>query len=110
MEALPLYTPEVLPGYDLTPATSISPSTRPSSPVSSLTREYARYNYSYRSERMELDLGTRKWGTKLPAYGRAAQIQGTLTVHSFKHVDRIVVRVSTPAQYQVQLTNTACSS
>ncbi|KAH7325499.1 hypothetical protein B0J17DRAFT_722967 [Rhizoctonia solani] len=94
MEVLPSYTPEVLPGYDLTPATTRSPpSTRPSSPVLFLTRARDHQNYRYRSERMELDLGPRRWGTKLPVYGKFGEVEGVVKVHSFGHVDRIVVRL-----------------
>ncbi|KAJ1300811.1 hypothetical protein OPQ81_002451 [Rhizoctonia solani] len=50
-------------------------------------------NYRYRSERMELDLGPRRWGTRLPAYGRFGEVEGTVRVHSFSHVERIVVRL-----------------
>ncbi|CAE6526569.1 unnamed protein product [Rhizoctonia solani] len=94
MEDLPSYTPEVLPGYDLTPATTRSPpSTRPSSPVPFLARARDHENYRYRSERMELDLGPRRWGTRLPAYGKLGQVEGVIKVHSFGHVERIVVRL-----------------
>ncbi|CEL61260.1 hypothetical protein RSOLAG1IB_09882 [Rhizoctonia solani AG-1 IB] len=94
MDILPSYTPEVLPGYDLTPATTRSaPPTRPSSPVSFLAQARDHENYRYRSERMELDLGPRRWGTRLPAYGRLGLVEGTVKVHSFKHVERIVVRL-----------------
>ncbi|CAE6443764.1 unnamed protein product [Rhizoctonia solani] len=94
MEDLPSYTPEVLPGYDLTPATTCSPpSTRSSSPTFCLARARDHENYRYRSERMELDLGPRRWGTRLPAYGRFGQVEGTVKVRSFGHVERIVVRL-----------------
>ncbi|KAL5637428.1 hypothetical protein ACGC1H_004001 [Rhizoctonia solani] len=94
MEVLPSYSPEVLPGYDLTPATTRSPpSTRPSSPTPFLARARDHENYRYRSERMELDLGPRRWGTRLPAYGKFGQVEGTVKVHSFGHVERIVVRL-----------------
>ncbi|CAE6426765.1 unnamed protein product [Rhizoctonia solani] len=83
---LPSYTPEVLPGYELTPTTSVASSSRPTSPLSS-----SRTSYHYRSERMELDLGVRKWGTRLPAYGKGGVVEGTVTVRTFKHVDRVVV-------------------
>ncbi|KAF8751472.1 hypothetical protein RHS01_08216 [Rhizoctonia solani] len=42
---------------------------------------------------MELDLGPRTWGTRLPAYGKSGTVEGTVKVHSFRHVDRIVVRL-----------------
>ncbi|CAE6446602.1 unnamed protein product [Rhizoctonia solani] len=86
MEILPSYTPEVLPGYQLTPTTSIAPSSRPASPLSR-----SQSSYRYRSERMELDLGPRKWGTRLPAYGKGGIVEGTVTVRNFKHADKIVV-------------------
>ncbi|KAJ1300812.1 hypothetical protein OPQ81_002452 [Rhizoctonia solani] len=86
MEMLPSYTPEVLPGYELTPTTSIASSSRPNSPISQ-----SRTSYHYRSERMDLDLGPRKWGTRLPAYGKGGVIEGTVKVRTFKHVDRVVV-------------------
>ncbi|KAG8729582.1 hypothetical protein FRC11_008421 [Ceratobasidium sp. 423] len=93
MEVLPSYTPEVLPGYDLTPATTRSPpSTRPSSPIPFLARARDHENYRYLSERMELDLGPRRWGTKLPTYGKFGQVEGTVRVRSFGHVEKIVVR------------------
>ncbi|CAE6526105.1 unnamed protein product [Rhizoctonia solani] len=94
MEDLPSYTPEVLPGYDLTPATTRSPpSTRPSSPTPFLARARNHENFCYRSERMRLDLGLRRWGTRLPAYGKSGKVEGTVRVHSFSHVERIVVRL-----------------
>ncbi|KEP51549.1 hypothetical protein V565_059650 [Rhizoctonia solani 123E] len=94
MEVLPSYSPEVLPGYDLTPVTTRSPpSTRPSSPTPFLARARDHENYRYQSERMELDLGPRRWGTRLPAYGKFGQVEGTVKVHSFGHVERIVVRL-----------------
>ncbi|KAF8676988.1 hypothetical protein RHS04_06184 [Rhizoctonia solani] len=92
MDVLPSYTPEVLPGYDLTPATTcLAPLTRPSSPVHFLARAQDHKNYRYCSKRMELDLGPRTWGTRLPTYGKSGTVEGTVKVHSFKHVDRIVV-------------------
>ncbi|CAE6446614.1 unnamed protein product [Rhizoctonia solani] len=94
MDILPSYTPEVLPGYDLTPTTTRSaPSTRPSSPISFLVQARDHENYRYRSERMELDLGPRRWGTRLPVYGKLGLVEGTIKVHSFRHVERIVVRL-----------------
>ncbi|KAF8751714.1 hypothetical protein RHS01_08206 [Rhizoctonia solani] len=33
------------------------------------------------------------WGTRLPAYGKSGTVEGTVKVHSFRHVDRIVVRL-----------------
>ncbi|CAE6402444.1 unnamed protein product, partial [Rhizoctonia solani] len=94
MDVLPSYTPEVLPGYDLTPATTCSaPLTRPSSPVHFLARAQDHKNYRYCYKRMELDLGPRTWGTRLPAYGKSGTVEGTVKVHSFRHVDRIVVRL-----------------
>ncbi|CAE6478965.1 unnamed protein product [Rhizoctonia solani] len=86
METLPSYTPEVLPGYELSPTTSVASSSRPISPLSP-----SRTSYHYRSERMELDLGPRKWGTRLPAYGKGGVIEGTIKIRTFKHVDRVVV-------------------
>ncbi|KAF8691856.1 hypothetical protein RHS03_08717, partial [Rhizoctonia solani] len=94
MDVLLSYTPEVLPGYDLTPATTcLAPLTQPSSPVHFLARAQDHKNYRYCSKRMELDLGPRTWGTRLPAYGKLGTVEGTVKVHSFKHVDRIVVRL-----------------
>ncbi|KAG9119854.1 hypothetical protein FRC07_004909, partial [Ceratobasidium sp. 392] len=93
-EILPPYTPEVLPRYDLTPTTSRASSVRSSTPTSLalLSRARDRPTYRYVSERMDLDLGPRRWGTWLPTYGRNGLVEGTVTVRSFKHVDRIVVR------------------
>ncbi|ELU39678.1 hypothetical protein AG1IA_06292 [Rhizoctonia solani AG-1 IA] len=89
MEMLPSYSPEVLPGYELTPTASITSS---SGPRSSLSPSHS--SYIYRSARMELDLGPQRWGTRLPAYGRGGMVQGTVAVRTFKHVDKVVVRVS----------------
>ncbi|QRV99517.1 hypothetical protein RhiJN_27536 [Ceratobasidium sp. AG-Ba] len=86
-EVLPSYTPEVLPGYDLTPTTSHSTQQLP------LVRARDRSSYLYVSEHMNLDLGPQKWGTRLPAYGRSGLVEGVVTVRSFKHVDRVVVRL-----------------
>ncbi|KEP51548.1 putative Asp domain protein [Rhizoctonia solani 123E] len=86
MERLPSYTAEVLPDYELSPTTSVASSSRPNSPLFP-----SRTSYHYRSERMELDLGPRKWGTRLPAYGKDGVVEGTVKVRTFKHVDRIVV-------------------
>ncbi|KAF8604404.1 hypothetical protein BDV93DRAFT_507724 [Ceratobasidium sp. AG-I] len=106
MEFLPSYTPEVLPGYDLsrTPSCSVSgsspSSTRPSTPAppsssssssSILSQARNHPNYHYISEKLELDLGMRRWGTRLPCYGRGGVVEGTVTAHSIKHVERIVV-------------------
>ncbi|KAG8729581.1 hypothetical protein FRC11_008420 [Ceratobasidium sp. 423] len=86
MEMLPSYTPEVLPGYELSPTTSVASSSRPISPLFP-----SRTSYHYRSERMEFDLGPRKWGTRLPVYGKGGIIEGTVKIKTFKHVDRVVV-------------------
>ncbi|CAE6482061.1 unnamed protein product [Rhizoctonia solani] len=88
MERLPSYTAEVLPSYELSPTTSLASSSRPNSPSSP-----TQASYHYRSERMELDLGPRKWGTKLPTYGKGGVIEGTVKIRTFKHVDRVVVRL-----------------
>ncbi|KAG9082003.1 hypothetical protein FS749_007184, partial [Ceratobasidium sp. UAMH 11750] len=90
-EGLPSYTPEVLPRYDLTPTTSIRSST-PLSHSSVLSHATDPLRYQYVSNRMVLDLGVRRWGTRLPAYGRDGLVEGTVTVRSFRHVDRIFVR------------------
>ncbi|KAF8751715.1 hypothetical protein RHS01_08207 [Rhizoctonia solani] len=87
MEMLPSYSPEVLPGYELTPTASITSS---SGPRSSLSPSHS--SYVYRSARMELDLGPQRWGTRLPAYGRGGMVQGTVAVRTFRHVDKVVVR------------------
>ncbi|KAF8751471.1 hypothetical protein RHS01_08217 [Rhizoctonia solani] len=87
MEMLPSYSPEVLPGYELTPTASITSS---SGPRSSLSPSHS--SYIYRSARMELDLGPQRWGTRLPAYGRGGMVQGTVAVRTFRHVDKVVVR------------------
>lgn len=94
MESLPSYSPEVLPLYDLTPTISQTNSSRPGSSLSSAT--WARDHPSYRntSNRIVLDLGPRRWGTRLPAYGLNGLIEGTVTVRSFKHVEKVVVHVS----------------
>ncbi|KAF8691855.1 hypothetical protein RHS03_08716, partial [Rhizoctonia solani] len=87
MEMLPSYSPEVLPGYELTPTASITSSSRPRFSLSP-----SHSSYVYRSARMELDLGPQRWGTRLPAYGRGGMVQGTVAVRTFKHVDKVVVR------------------
>ncbi|KAG8793453.1 hypothetical protein FRC12_002666 [Ceratobasidium sp. 428] len=94
-ENLPSYTPEVLPRYDLTPTTSRSTqsSAHTLPRTSLLARGRNQTTYKYASEHMTLDLGARRWGTYLPAYGRNGLVEGTVTVRSFKHVDRIVVRL-----------------
>ncbi|KAG8713866.1 hypothetical protein FRC09_018227 [Ceratobasidium sp. 395] len=93
-ENLPSYTPEVLPRYDLTPTTSRSTQSSAHTPRTSiLARARNQTTYKYTSEHMTLDLGARRWGTWLPAYGRNGVVEGTVTVRSFKHVDRIVVRI-----------------
>ncbi|KAG8786252.1 hypothetical protein FRC12_016776 [Ceratobasidium sp. 428] len=93
-ENLPSYTPEVLPRYDLTPTTSRSTQSSAHIPHTSLlARGRNQTTYKYTSEHMTLDLGARRWGTYLPAYGRNGHVEGTVTVRSLKHVDRIVVRI-----------------
>ncbi|CEL61263.1 hypothetical protein RSOLAG1IB_09885 [Rhizoctonia solani AG-1 IB] len=94
MKMLPSYTPEVLPGYELTPTEIILSS---SPPTSSLSPSIS--SYYYRSERMDLDLGPRKWGTRLPSYGKGGVVKGTVTIRSFKHVDKVVVSVSVPNDF-----------
>lgn len=114
METLPCYTPEVLPQYDLsrtpscsgsgsdsgstrpsTPAPSLSSSSvsSSSSPSSYLSQARNHPNYRYVSDKLELDLGMRRWGTRLPCYGREGAVEGNVTAHSIKHADRIVVTV-----------------
>ncbi|KAG8786250.1 hypothetical protein FRC12_016774 [Ceratobasidium sp. 428] len=93
-ENLPSYTPEVLPRYNLTLTTSCSTqSSAHISHTSLLARGRNQTAYKYASKHMTLDLGARRWGTYLPAYGRNGHVEGTVTVRSFKHVDRIVVRI-----------------
>ncbi|KAF8751477.1 hypothetical protein RHS01_08211 [Rhizoctonia solani] len=70
MEMLPSYSPEVLPGYELTPTASITSS---SGPRSSLSPSHSSY-------------------LPLPAYGRGGMVQGTVAVRTFRHVDKVVVR------------------
>ncbi|KAG9084989.1 hypothetical protein FS749_004771 [Ceratobasidium sp. UAMH 11750] len=88
VEVLPSYTPEVLPKYDLIPTTS---TVVPRSSLLAHARDRPRYHYV--SDRMDLDLGVRRWGTRLPAYGRDGFVEGTVTIRSFKHVDRVVVHL-----------------
>ncbi|KAG8714406.1 hypothetical protein FRC09_017669 [Ceratobasidium sp. 395] len=113
-ENLPSYTPEVLPRYDLTPTTSRSTqsSAHTLPRTSLLARGRNQTTYKYASEHMTLDLGARRWGTYLPAYGRNGLVEGTVAVRSFKHVDRIVVRTHVLLHESTELwsSNTASSS
>ncbi|KAF8604402.1 hypothetical protein BDV93DRAFT_555677 [Ceratobasidium sp. AG-I] len=93
MDSLPAYSPEVLPLYNLTPTTSQNSSSRPGSSLSSLARARDHPNYRYASDRIVLDLGPRRWGTRLPVYGLDGVIDGLVTIQSFKHVEKIIVRL-----------------
>ena len=51
--------------------------------------------YIYRSKHLELSLGNKVWGTKAPAYGLGADVQGKISLSgALKKVSCIVVEVS----------------
>ncbi|KAG8713868.1 hypothetical protein FRC09_018229 [Ceratobasidium sp. 395] len=110
-ENLPSYTPEVLPRYNLTPTTSCSTQSSTHTPRTSLlVRARNQTAYKYASKHMTLDLGARRWGTYLPAYGRNGHVEGTVTVRSFKHVDRIVVRTHVLLHESTELWSSSAAS
>jgi len=62
----------------------------------------ARTDYIFRSPRLELNLGEKKWPVKLPCYGWEGTVNGTLLVNDFKAVTRIVVTVSFTHRYRLR--------
>ncbi|KAF8604401.1 hypothetical protein BDV93DRAFT_555676 [Ceratobasidium sp. AG-I] len=91
MDSLPSYSPEVLPLYNLTSPASQTNSSRPGSSLSLLPRAPDHPTYHYTSDRIVLDLGPRRWGTRLPVYGRDGLVEGAVIIHSFKHLEKVVV-------------------
>ncbi|KAG9079030.1 hypothetical protein FRC06_007993, partial [Ceratobasidium sp. 370] len=98
----PTYSSDDLPNYsqslelERSPAysalTLTSASSDTSSPARSAiplpaTAESGKYVFS--SKRLTLDLGQRRWPTKLPTYGRNALVEGHVGIKTFKHVDRV---------------------
>lgn len=51
--------------------------------------------YIFKSERLELNLGEKKWPIKVPAYGWKDTVKGTVLVKDFKAVTRITITVGT---------------
>jgi hypothetical protein len=54
----------------------------------------AHTEYIFRSPRLELNLGEKKWPVKVPCYGWRDTVKGTVLVKDFKAVSRITVTVS----------------
>ncbi|KIM31384.1 hypothetical protein M408DRAFT_327612 [Serendipita vermifera MAFF 305830] len=48
-------------------------------------------DYIFKSERLELNLGEKKWPVKVPAYGWKDTVKGTVLVKDFKAVNKITV-------------------
>ena len=84
--------------YDLTPTASQTSSSRLGSSMSLLPRSRDHPSYRYTSDRIVLDLGPRRWGTRLPAYGHNGLIEGVVTIHSFKHLEKVAIRVGAQTQ------------
>jgi hypothetical protein len=102
----PTYSSDELPDYsqslelERSPAYSALTLTSTRSSTSSPARPESRLQalqtgrFVFSSKRLTLDLGQRRWATKLPAYGRNALVEGNVEVKTFKHVDRVELTVS----------------
>lgn len=94
---------ERIPAYSALTLTSSSneSSTRSASPMP--TQQSGKHVFS--SKHLGLDLGPRKWATKLPTYGRNGLVQGHVEVKTFKHVDRVELTVSSRGPFLASFIN-----
>lgn len=113
VSAPPAYLPEAAPAYHYTgtqstPAYSDTPyaservldSAASSSGAAServITRTDTRNNddFVYHSDHMEVNLGSRVWGLRMPAYGREGHVEGFVKLSGEEtHVTSVQVKVS----------------
>lgn len=84
--------PDEIPSYSRTPRQS-EVTVRSSSDLDSCI---SGEEYIYRSKHLELNLGPKVWGTKAPAYGLGANVQGRILLSGeLKKVSRIAIEVIT---------------
>lgn len=124
MSAPPAYLPEAAPAYHYagpqsTPAYSDTPyaservldSATTSSGVSerTITRTDTLDNndFVYHSDHMDVNLGSRIWGLRMPAYGREGHVEGFVKFSGEEsHVTSVQVKVS--LSLQISSVNTDC--
>lgn len=96
-ERPPTYSAYALPSGNEAPSYSQTPrhSEVTIRTVSDLDSCISGERYIYQTKHLELDLGSKLWGTRAPAYGFDAIVEGRLTLSGvLKKVARIVIEVS----------------
>jgi hypothetical protein len=63
-------------------------------PRAPITTTRAHTEYVFKTPRLELNLGEKKWPVKVPCYGWKGTVKGSVLVKDFKAVTRITVTVS----------------